>query len=98
MKKYLIYSIEIITALILLSWDIKYFLFYLFILIFFTFERQRKIIRTFQTFNEIKLLAIMKKLKIKDEEVKNIYEEEINNLTTKDKESLESDIKDALKN
>lgn len=66
--------------------------------IFKRIDYQRKMIRVYQVILEVNLIAIRKKLKITDKEVKKAYEFTKTKpyLTTEDIESLERDFKDIL--
>lgn len=81
-KSLLSFWLEIlIGALILFNSDtIKPFLLYFFVVFLLTTFRymdyQRKIIRFYQISNEIKIMAIIRKLKITDDEISIVQEDE----------------------
>lgn len=81
MKIFLAYAIEVIIGFCILvfSEDIKWFLFYSFCFLLFVIVRLgeylRKMIRVFQVMNEIKLIAIVRKLNISNEEAQKVADE-----------------------
>ncbi|MBU0661006.1 hypothetical protein KKG22_02380 [Patescibacteria group bacterium] len=96
-KIVLAYFIEITVAfLILFLFDsIEWFLLYAFVIYLIQSEKRtdclRKLIRVYQVGNEIKLLAIIKKMNISEEEIDNIFED---NLSDEQKKDLEKDFDD----
>ncbi|MBT3817075.1 MAG: hypothetical protein HOE80_03400 [Candidatus Magasanikbacteria bacterium] len=99
-KSILGYFIEIILAIIILYVikDINLFLLYAFIIYLISSEKRidyiRKLIRVYQVGNEVKLLSIIKKLKITDEEIENIFE---NTVTEEEKNNLDKEFNDLKK-
>ena len=69
------------------------FLLFIYIVIRLTiiYEAFRKLIRVYQVANDVKLLAIMKKLKITEEEIQKETNENLEKLTPKQREMLEKD-------
>ncbi len=98
MKKLLIYGIELIVAAILMWIDQRLFWLYFFIITMYLIDSRtdylRKIIRVFQVFNETKIMTIMKKLNISEEEIKKTLEKTKESLSAEKWESLERDFKD----
>jgi hypothetical protein len=80
LKTFLYLSIEIIVGAVILYFNLKVFLLYLFILclisIHYRAEQLRKIVRAFQFANEIKIMAIMKKLNIGEKIIGEVVDEE----------------------
>ncbi len=99
-KTLLGYWFEILAggAILLFVEDIRWFLFYLLIILLLTSERRtdylRKLIRVFQVTNEGKLMGIIKKLNITTEELQEIGDEEENRLTEEQRKSLYQDMDD----
>lgn len=100
LKTLLGYWFEILAggAILLFVQDIKWFLFYLLIILLVTSEARtdylRKLIRVFQVTNEGKLMSIIKKLDITQEELQELGNEFENNLTEQQRESLYKDMED----
>lgn len=100
MKILLGYWFEILAggAILVFIDDIKWFLFYLLIILLLTAEARtdylRKLIRVFQVMNEGKLLGIIKKLDISAEELEEIGDNVENNLTEEQRKSLYKDMED----
>lgn len=67
---------------------------YLVIRLTIVYEYLRKLIRVYQIGNELKILAIIKKLKISKEEILKISEEELNKLTVEQRKQVEKDFSD----
>ncbi len=94
------YSIEIIIGAAILYFveDIRWFLFYLMIVLLFTAEKRadylRKLIRVYQVANEGKLMSIIRKMGIKPEELQKLGDEVESGLTEKQRESLYQDMND----
>ncbi len=92
--------IEILIGAILLFAvdDIRWFLFYFLVIVLATIhykaEYLRKLIRVFQVVNEGKLLGIIKKLNISEEELQDIGDSVEANLTEKQLKSLYKDMED----
>lgn len=99
-KTLLGYWFEILAggAILIFADDIRWYLFYLLIILLLTSERLtdylRKLIRVFQVTNEGKLMGIMKKLKVTKEELQEIGDEMENNLTGEQRKSLYQDMDD----
>jgi hypothetical protein len=78
--------------------DIRWFLFYLLIILLITSERRtdylRKLARAYQVMNEGKLVSIIRKLGITDEELQELGDETENNLTEEQRKSLYQDMSD----
>lgn len=74
------------------------FLVFIYIVIRLTviYEALRKLIRVYQVGNEVKLLTIMKKLKITDEEIQEEAKINLDKLTPKQRETLEKDFQSIL--
>ena len=89
------YLLELIIAIVLYNFSLKAFLIYAFfwiiIKIDITTDYLRKVIRTFQVMNELKLLAIVKKLDIKEEELDKLVEEMNSKLTDEQRKDLDED-------
>lgn len=60
------------------------------------YEALRKLIRVYQVGNEVKLLSIIKKLKISDEEIQEEIDRNFDKLTPKQREMLEKDFQSIL--
>lgn len=91
---------EVVFGLLILFFaEYALFLLFIYIVIRLTliYEALRKLIRTYQVANEIKLMAIMKKLKVSDEEVEKITKDMLENLTPKQRELLENDVESLVK-
>ena len=92
------YWLEILggAAILFFVEDIRWFLFYLLVLLILISELQkdylRKLIRVFQVTNEGKLMGIIKKLNISAGELQEIGDEVENNLTDAQKKSLYQDM------
>lgn len=78
--------------------DIRWFLLYFLILFLIVSTKQidymRKLIRVFQVFNEIKLLAIIRKLKISDDEISIVADGERRNMGKDKWEEIEKEFND----
>ena len=100
--KYIIYGVEFIIALILISIDLKWFLVYAFMALIFALDMKvdylRKLIRVFQVANEVKIIAIQRHLKISNEEIEKITKEALDNLSEEQRKFLEKDIQDLYRN
>lgn len=74
------------------------FLLFIYIVIRLTviYEALRKLIRVYQVSNEVKLLAIMNKLKITEEEIQKEMNKNLDKLTPKQKEMLEKDFQSMI--
>ncbi len=100
LKTLLGYWFEILGggAILLFVQDIRWFMFYLLIILLITSEARmdylRKLIRVFQVTNEGKLMSIIKKLNITQEELQELGNEFENNLTEEQRESLYKDMDD----
>lgn len=101
LKNIFIYGIEIIIALIIFEFGLKYFLLYAFIMIIIKIDMSvnylRRLIRVFQMGNECKIISIVKKLEITDENILNVYNETISNLSEKQKKDLDKDFYEITK-
>ncbi len=81
--------VEILIGVLILfnADDIRWFLLYLLVLLLITLtlyvEYIRKLIRSFQVFNELKLIAIMRKLKVSADEMDIVFEDEKKNMGQK---------------
>jgi len=99
-KTLLGYWFEILAGGVILLFieDTRWFLFYLLIILLLTSEIRtdylRKLIKVFQVTNEGKLMGIIKKLNITNEELQEIGDEVENNLTEEQRESLYQDMDD----
>lgn len=95
LKNIFLYGIEIIIALIIFEFGLKYFLIYAFIMIIIKIDISvnylRRLIRVFQIGNECKILSIVKKLEITDENITDTYNQNTSNLSDKQKKELEKD-------
>lgn len=96
------YALEVVLVIIIFNISLKTFLIYAFIRIIIQFdivsEYLRKLIRVFHVENEIKISAIIKKLKITEKELTDIKNEIKDNAYEKDWESYEKDAKDIRNN
>jgi hypothetical protein len=94
------YWLEVLIAIILLysTEDIRLFLlfFFIFSIILFTkhIDYLRKLIRVFQVANEIKLITIIRKLKITEDEISIVTEDEKKKMGSKKWEEIEKDFLD----
>lgn len=94
------YWLEIVAggAILVFANDIRWFLFYLLIILLLTSEKRtdylRKLIRVYQVTNEGKLMGIIKKLKVTKEELQEIGDETENSLTEEQRKSLYQDMDD----
>ena len=70
----------IIGAVILYFFNIKLFLLFLFIEVIILLENIRRLVRVFQFCNEIKILAVIRKLKITEDEISIVMEGEKRNM------------------
>ena len=99
-KTILIYVFEVLIAIAIISYSLKAFLVYLFLIFLLVSYKQynhlRKMMRIYQVANEAKLGAVVKKLKITNEEIKDVVDEMENNNTEEDWKSLEKDFTDLL--
>ena len=95
------YLLELIIAIILINWDLKIFLIYAYLLIVFKIDVAvnflRKLIRVFHVSNEVKLISLQRKLKVKDEETQDIIKETEDNLTEEQLTQLKKDVTDLMK-
>lgn len=91
-------EIGIGALLVLLAEDVRWFLFYAFVIVLWVTAHQidylRKVIRVFQTVNELKLLSIMQRLGITQEEGQALGDEMESNLTEEQRRSLYQDMDD----
>lgn len=96
-----IYIVELIIGVILIYIDFKYFLIWFFMMMLIiqhkNVEYLRKMMRVFQTANEVKIMAIIKKLNISKEEIDEIIEVNKKKVSKEGWESLEEDIADITK-
>lgn len=90
----LIFIGEIIIGVILVNYSLKAFLIFLLIIIFIRFEYLRKMIRVFNVSTESKIMAIARKVNVKEEEINAILEETKESVGYKEWKSLEKDYKD----
>lgn len=94
------YWFEILAggAILIFTEDIRWYLFYLLIILLLISEIHtdylRKLIKVFQVTNEGKLMGIIKKLNVTEEELQKIGDEMENNLTEKQRKSLYQDMDD----
>jgi len=92
------YIVEAIVAIIIFSISLEAFLIYAFVMLLIKLDMVtdylRKLIRVTQVANEVKLSAIVKKLKITDEELDKNMVEVKSNTGEAAWESLEQDLKD----
>jgi len=99
-KLLLRYWFEIGVGALLVWWveDVRWFLFYAFVIVLWVTAYQtdylRKLIRVFQTLNEMKLLGIMQRLGITPEEGQALGDEVESNLTEEQRRSLYQDMDD----
>lgn len=96
--------LEILLAIIILYWadNLQLFLLYSFVVILFTIWRLtnylRKMVRVYQIFNEIKILSIIRKLKITDDEISIVMEGEKNKIGKDKWNEIENEFKELLQN
>ena len=83
---------EITLGMLFLSYSIEAFLIYLLFVLIFLFERIRKLMRFYNLTTEIKILSLVKKLEVTEEEIKQILGEQLDKLSDKEKKSLEKDL------
>jgi hypothetical protein len=94
------YWLEILIGVFALTFteDIRWPLFYFFIIFLIISEAQidylRKLVRVYQVVNEGKLLGIIKKLGITEDELQEIGDTVENSLTDSQRESLYKDMSD----
>jgi len=99
-KKHIwMYVLEIVVAIIIFALlDLAGLLVYIYIVllinIYIVTDYLRKLIKVFQVANEMKLVAITRKLKITNKEIVDIGEEVNRNLSKKQQADLEKDIRD----
>lgn len=92
--------LEIILGILILfnADDIRWFLLYFFVIFLIVSARQtdyiRKLVRVFQVFNEIKLLAIIRKLKITDDEISIVADGEKRNMGEEKWKEIEKEFND----
>jgi hypothetical protein len=94
----LAFEVALAIGLIFYVDDIRWFFVYFLIVSYFNAmywgNYLRKLIRVFQVMNEIKLLSIIKKLKITNEEGQEISDEVESQLTDEQRASLHKDMDD----
>lgn len=96
--------LEILLAIIILYWadNLQFFLLYGFVVILFTIWRLtnylRKMVRIYQVFNEVKVLSIIRKLKITDDEISIVMEGEKNKMGKDKWDEIEKEFKELLQN
>ena len=94
-KALLSYWAEIIVAIVLLQYSLKWFLFFWFIQTIYAatarYEGNRCLIRAYQISNECKILAIMKKVNATGEDAGKEFEIMKSSLTEKQIKELEKD-------
>jgi len=90
---------EILFGLAILTFN-EYAVFLLFIYLAIrltvVFELLRKLIRVYQVANEVKIIAIMHKLKISEKDILDIIDSSLGELTEKQREQLNKDFKDVV--
>lgn len=92
------YWVEILMGIIILlaTDDIRWFLFYFLIIFLVSSELRidyiRKLVRVYQVMNEGKLISIIRKLGITNEELQKLGDETENNLTEEQRKSLYEDM------
>ena len=90
------------TLILFCANNIRWFLLYFFILFLILIERQydylRKLTRFYQLSNEIKLLTIIRKLKITDDEMSIVANNEIKNVDKKVWEEFQKEYDDLINN
>jgi|SRR5215472_5798134 len=86
----------LIGALVLQFADLRWFLFFLLIELLFVSDHLRKILRVFQSVNDIRFMAIIRKLKISDDDLSIVTDSM--KMTTDEKKwnELEKEMKDLL--
>lgn len=103
MKKFLVTILLFWVEILLGIWtlfgsDIRWFLLYFFVVfLFFNHTRTdylRKLVRYFQVHNEIKLLAIARKLKISDDELSIVMDGQKKNMGEKGWNDLEKEFEE----
>ncbi|MFH0857687.1 MAG: hypothetical protein V1848_02990 [Candidatus Magasanikbacteria bacterium] len=92
--------VEVVLVLVLMFYtdDIKWFFLYFLIVFYFNSyfwgNYLRKLIRVYQVANEVKIMGIIKKLGVSEEELQEIGDEVENNLTVDQRKSLYKDMDD----
>lgn len=99
--KIIIYLVEFIIAVALISFSLNWFLVYAFMVLLINMDRHtdfiRKLTRVFQVSNQIRLNAIQYKLKITDEEIKKVTEDTLKELSESQRLELDKDFADLHK-
>ena len=100
MKKFLIYTIELIIAGVAIAIDMRLFWLYFFFTVMYMLDKKidniRKLVRVYQVFNETKIQAIARKLHVSEDDIQSIMDETKNNTPADKWESLEKDFKDII--
>lgn len=96
------YWAEIVLGIIIINIDdLRWFIFYFFIIFILIIEKHtdflRKLVRVFQVFNEVKLLSIVRKLKISDDEISIVMENEKKEIGIEAWAEIEKDFRDIKK-
>lgn len=87
--------VEFIFGVAILAWPkISIFLLFVYVVIRFTlvYEALRKMIRIYQIGNELKLLTMMKKLKVKQGDIEAEWEKHQKTLSEEAKEQIQKDL------
>lgn len=98
-REFVWHLFRVALAAALLAWDVRFFLFYLFLIalrILHALERLRAIARVFQIGTESKLLAVADSLGVPEEVIQRRYEGALAELTPEQRRALEQDMARAL--
>ena len=95
-----IYWFALLLGFVAILIDFRLFLFYAFVIILVNehtkIDYLRKLIRIFQIFNEVKMISIIRKLGISEEEIKKVYDEEEKKWNEKQREEINKDLLDIM--
>lgn len=101
-KHWLKYLIDIILAIVIININLNLFFVYVYIIFIFKIDINtdylRKLMRVFHISGGVDIHAIIKKMKITDDEIEKVRESVMNGLNKEQLESLEKDIKDLSEN
>jgi hypothetical protein len=101
MKTALIWAIEIAIAAFAMWIDMRLFWLYFFVIVIWLVNRRidylRKIVRTFQIANEMKLLAIASKVGVEPADIERQYEVMWEELSPKQRSAVEKDLGEVFK-
>jgi len=92
--------VEFLFGFAIYLWeDIAILLLFIYLVLRLTliYEYLRKLIRVYQFSNEVKIMAIAKKLDISEDEISKLGDKELAKLTVDQKNSLERDFKDIMR-